>query len=220
MVEVRDTIAYMRHIFLVGLSGSGKSTVGRLLAQRLGIPFLDSDTLIEAACEEQIPSIFAHHGEAYFRACESDVFADAIHTYKDGAVIATGGGAVVWKENRVLMAEHGIRIWLQTEPSVALERLYAQQATALAQGIVPETRPLLTGSDPLTTLQALAATRLSLYEEAELMCNTAGKTREQVAQEVIAMLTHSGVLDSDGVAPIVRHVLLVMGTMSSSIGEV
>lgn len=211
MVEVRDTIAYMRHIFLVGLSGSGKSTVGRLLAQRLGIPFLDSDTLIEAACEEQIPSIFAHHGEAYFRACESDVLADAIHTYKDGAVIATGGGAVVWKENRVLMAEHGIRIWLQTEPSVALERLYAQQATALAQGIVPETRPLLTGSDPLTTLQALAATRLSLYEEAELMCNTAGKTREQVAQEVIAMLTHSGVLDSDGVAPIVRHVAIGNG---------
>ena len=196
----------MRHIFLVGLSGSGKSTVGRLLAQQLGVPFLDSDTLIEAACGERIPSIFAQHGEAYFRACESDVLANTIHTYKNGAVIATGGGAIVRKENRVLMAEHGICIWLQTEPSVALERLRTQQAAALEQGSMPETRPLLTGPEPLIALQALAATRLSLYGEAELVCNTDGKTGEQGTQEVIAMLTHAGVLDGDGVAPIVRHV--------------
>ena len=196
----------MRHIFLIGLSGSGKSTVGRLLAQRLGIPFLDSDMLIEATCGEGIPSIFAHRGEAYFRACESRVLADVVHTYKNGAVIATGGGAIVRKENRVLMAEHGVRVWLQTAPDIALERLYAQHANALAQGIVPETRPLLTGLDPLTALQVLAATRLSLYEEAELICSTAGKTGEQVAQEVIAMLTHSDILDGDTVAPIIRHV--------------
>ncbi|GAC1459757.1 MAG: 3-dehydroquinate synthase [Ktedonobacteraceae bacterium] len=109
------------------------------------------------------------------------------------------------------MAEYGICIWLQTEPAIALERLYAQQAAALAQGTAPETRPLLTGPDPLTALQALAATRRSLYEEAELVCNTAGKTGEQVAQEIIAMLTHAGVLDNDGVAPIVRHVRIGNG---------
>ncbi len=206
VVEARDTIACMRHIFLVGLSGSGKSTVGRLLAQWLGMPFLDSDTLIEAECGERIPSIFAQHGEAYFRACESRMLANTIHAYKNGAVIATGGGAVVREENRVLMAEHGIRIWLQTEPDVALERLHAQHAVSLAQGTAPETRPLLTGTDPLTALQALAATRLLLYEEAELVCNTGGKTGEQVAQEIIEMLTHAGVLEGDGVAPIVRHV--------------
>jgi len=195
----------MRHIFLIGLSGSGKSTVGRLLAQQLGVPFLDSDTLIEAECGEHISTIFAQHGEAYFRACESHVLANAIHTYNNGAVIATGGGAVLWKENRIVMAQHGIRVWLQTEPGFALERLRMQHASALAQGIAPETRPLLVGPDPLAALHTLATARLSLYEEAELICNTAGKNGEQVAQEIIAMLTNSSVLDNN-FSPIVRHV--------------
>ncbi len=207
MVEVRDTIQYMRHIFLVGLSGSGKSTVGHLLAQRLGVAFLDSDTLIEAACGERIPDIFAQHGESYFRACESRVLHEIIHTYTNGVVIATGGGAIILKENRVLMAEHGIPIWLQTEPVTALQRLYAQHAVAFEQqGIVPETRPLLLGSDPLAALQALATTRRAWYEEAKFVCNTTGKTGEQVAQEIIAMLNNAGVLEDGGVAPIVRHV--------------
>ena len=205
-VEARDTIADMRHIFLVGLSGSGKSTIGRLLAQQLGVPFLDSDTLIEATCGERIPSIFAHHGEAYFRACEQRALVDALSTYKNGAVVATGGGAVISEENRQLMAEHGVRVWLRTEPTIALERLQFQQTVALAQDIVPEIRPLLAGPDPLATLQALAAVRRPLYEEAEFVCDTAGKTGEQVAQEILDMLTQSGVVGNDGVAPIVRHV--------------
>jgi len=201
----RDTMAYMRHIFLIGLSGSGKSTVGRLLAQQLAVPFLDSDALVEAECGVRIPTIFAQQGEAYFRACESRVLAKAISTINDGAVIATGGGAIVREENRVMMATHGVRVWLQTEPGIALERLRTQHAAALAQGIVPETRPLLLGPDPLAVLHALAATRLPSYEEAEICCDTAGKNGEQVVQEIIAMLTHSGMLDGD-LAPIVRHV--------------
>ncbi|GAC1642418.1 MAG: hypothetical protein NVS4B12_05650 [Ktedonobacteraceae bacterium] len=195
----------MRHIFLVGLSGSGKSSVGRLLAQRLGLPFLDSDALIEAECGERISTIFAHHGEAYFRAYESRVLANVVLAYSSGAVIATGGGAVLHEKNRVGMVKHGIRIWLRTEPSVALARLQAQHVTALAQGIPPETRPLLAGSDPLATLHALAAARSSLYEEAEIVCDTAGKNEHQVVQEIIAMLTSSGVLD-ENIAPIVRRV--------------
>ncbi len=205
-VEARDTIADMRHIFLVGLSGSGKSTVGRLLAQKLRVPFLDSDTLIEATCGERIPDIFAQYGEEYFRACEQRVLVDAISTHRHGAVIATGGGAVVKEENRLLMAEHGVRIWLRTEPTIALERLRFQQTVALAQDIIPEIRPLLAGPDPLATLQALASARRPLYEEAEFVCDTAGKPGEQVAQEILAMLTQSGTVDNNSVAPIVRHV--------------
>ncbi len=206
----RDTIAYMRHIFLIGISGSGKSTVGRLLAQRLNVPFLDSDALIEVECGESIPTIFAQHGEAYFRACESRALTHAISTSHNGAVIATGGGAVLSEANRALMAEHGIRVWLQTEPDIALERLHAQHTAALAHGTVPETRPLLVGPNPRAVLHALAAARSLYYEEAEVVCKTTGKNGEQVAQEVIAMLTHSGAL-RDEPTPIVRHVQIGNG---------
>ncbi|GAC1354260.1 MAG: hypothetical protein NVS4B11_28660 [Ktedonobacteraceae bacterium] len=205
LFDTRDTIAYMRHIFLIGLSGSGKSTVGRLLAQWLEVHFLDSDALIEAECGERISTIFAQRGEAYFRACESRVLANAVHMFNNGAVIATGGGAVLHEENRILMALHGVRVWLQAEPGIALERLQVQHAAALAQDIAPETRPLLAGSDPLTALHALADARASLYKEAEIVCDTAGKSAEQVAQEVIDMLMSSDT-PWDKIAPIVRHV--------------
>jgi len=202
---LRDTIACMRHIFLIGLSGSGKSTVGYQLAQQLGIPFLDSDALVEAEYGERIPAIFAHHGEAHFRHCESHALATAIQTTPNGAVIATGGGAVLREENRVLMAQHGVRIWLQVDPGVALERLQVQHTAALAQGVVPEIRPLLAGSDPLAALHTLVATRSLLYQEAEIICDTTGKSGEQVAQEVVAMLQRSDVFEED-VVPIVRSV--------------
>ncbi len=201
----------MQHIFLVGLSGSGKSTVGRLLAQQLGVPFLDSDTLVETSCGKRIPDIFATYGEEYFRMCEQHVLLDVVRTYKQGAVIATGGGAVIRDENRKLMAEHGIRIWLRTEPATALERLQAQQTVALAQDSVPEIRPLLAGSDPLTTLQALAIARFALYAEAEYVCDTAGKSSKQLTQEIIEMLNQSGVIHDNDVAPIVRHVHIGTG---------
>ncbi len=90
----------MRDVFLIGLSGSGKSTVGRLLAQQLGKPLFDLDALIEEECGEHIPTIFARHGEDYFRACESRILAKITQLTADGAIIATGGGIVVRPENR------------------------------------------------------------------------------------------------------------------------
>src|SRR5690349_8317614 len=105
----------MQNIFLVGLPGSGKSTVGRMLAQRLGKPLLDVDMLVEEECGERIPAIFAQYGEDYFRACESRVLAKAA-AVTGGAVIATGGGIVTREENRILMAERGVRVFLQVEP--------------------------------------------------------------------------------------------------------
>jgi shikimate kinase / 3-dehydroquinate synthase len=193
----------MQHIFLIGLSGSGKSTVGRLLAQRLGKPLLDVDALVEETCAERIPAIFARHGEEYFRSCESRMLAQAAQT-PGGAIIATGGGIVTRPENRTLMAGQGIRVYLHVDPSIALQRMQAQQALALAQGAIPETRPLLSGPHPLTTLQDLLATRSAWYQEAELVCSTQEKSAEQVTQEIIAMLIGSDELDS--VAPIVRHI--------------
>ena len=193
----------MTCIFLTGLSGSGKSNVGRILAQRLNKPFLDTDVLIEEECGERIAAIFEHHGEDYFRACESRVLAQAAQT-AGGAIIATGGGIVMRAENRALMDEGGQRIYLQVEPATALERLKAQKTTALAHGETPEVRPLLAGPDLLASLNAQLATRSAWYEGAELRFSMQDKSAEHVAQEIIAVLIGSGKLDE--VPPIMRHV--------------
>ncbi|HZR40049.1 MAG TPA: 3-dehydroquinate synthase [Ktedonobacteraceae bacterium] len=193
----------MRHVFLIGLSGSGKSTVGRLLAQRLARPLLDLDALIEEECGERIPAIFAQHGEEYFRDCESRVLAKAVQQ-AESAIIVTGGGIIVRSENRALMSKHGIRVYLQVEPRVSLQRLQDQHEQAVAQGDAPELRPMLAGPDPLARLQHLLAERGAWYEEAELTCSTMQKSAEQVTREIIAMLLSSG--EVTGEAPIVRHV--------------
>ncbi len=193
----------MTCIFLIGLSGSGKSTVGRILAQRLNKAFLDTDALLEEECGESIPAIFEHHGEDYFRACESRVLAQATRT-AGGAIIATGGGIVIRAENRACMDEQGHRIYLQVEPATALERLNAQQTTTQAHGETPEVRPLLAGPDPLANLNTLLAARSAWYEEADLRFSTQDKSAERVAQEIIATLIGSSELDE--VSPIIRHV--------------
>ena|SRR5690348_3617462 len=141
----------MQNIFLLGLPGSGKSTVGRVLAARLGRPFLDVDTLIEEEYGERVPTMYRRYGEDYFRACESRMLAKAA-SIAEGAVIATGGGIVMREENRTLMAEQGVRVFLQVEPGIALQRLQTQQADLLAAGTLSETRPLLAVTDPLANL--------------------------------------------------------------------
>lgn len=193
----------MRNIFLIGLSGSGKSTVGRILAARLGKPLLDIDALIEEEYGERIPAIFARYGEDYFRTCESRILAKAA-SVEGGAVIATEGGIVTREGNRALMAERGMRIFLQVEPETALQRLQAQQVNALARGAFPETRPLLAEPNPLATLHMLLSARAEWYAEADLTCSTEGKDAGQVAQELAAMLVGCG--EFDGIAPVVRHV--------------
>ncbi len=197
------TIAAMQHVFLIGLSGSGKSTVGRLLAQRLDRPLLDIDALIEEEYGEHIPAIFARHGEDFFRALERRVFAQAVERAEE-AVIVTGGGIVVQPENRHLMAQHGVRVFLHVDPSTALERMQQQLAAEQAQNCTPEFRPLLSGPDPLAALQRLLAARLVWYEESDFTCYTSNKSVGQVTQEIIHMLTNSD--HQETIAPIVRRV--------------
>jgi 3-dehydroquinate synthase len=193
----------MQHVFLIGLSGSGKSTVGRLLAQRLNRPLFDVDALIEKEYGERIPAIFARHGEDYFRALERRVFAQAVERAEE-AVIVTGGGIVVQPENRLLMAQYGTRVFLRVDPATALERMQRQFAAERAQNRTPEFRPLLSGPDPLAALQRLLAARLGWYEEADFTCSTSNKSAELVTQEIMHMLTNSD--HQETIAPIVRRV--------------
>jgi shikimate kinase/3-dehydroquinate synthase len=198
----------MTCIFLTGLSGSGKSTVGRILAQRLNKPFLDTDVLIEEACGERIPAIFEHHGEDYFRACESRVLAQATQI-AGGAIIATGSGIVMRAENRALMDEQGERIYLEVEPATALVRLKTQKTAALAHGEAPEVCSPLAGSAGAinrapTSLNTLLAACSAWYEGAELRFSTQDKSAERVAREIIAALIGSGKLED--VPPIIRRV--------------
>lgn len=200
----------MQNIFLIGLSGSGKSSVGRMLAQRLGRPLFDIDQLIEEDCGKPIPSIFARHGEDYFRNCESRLLASAVgQSNADGAVIATGGGIVLRPENRRLMADRGIRVFLSTEPATAFKRLAAPIEVNEERNAELQSRPLLAGPQPLVRLQTLLTERAAWYAEAEISCSTEGKTAEEVARQVIATLVGAG--EIDGVAPIVRHVHVGQG---------
>ena len=186
-------MAAMHNIFLIGLPGSGKGTIGRILAQRLNKPFFDIDVLIERECGEHISTIFEHYGEQYFRSCESRLLAWVAQS-EGNAVVATGGGVVTKAENRSLIRSRGVSVYLMVDPQTALDRLNRQHLEKQAQGEVPEIRPLLVGSDPLKSLRTLLQDRSIWYEDAHFTCSTLNKSAERVAQEIIAMFISSGVL--------------------------
>jgi len=142
-------------IILVGLPGCGKSSVGRLLAQRLGRPFIDLDTLIEQRTGHAPAALIAAHGEPRFRVLESEAIAQACAVAS--AVIATGGGAVIDPLNRWALWDAGLAVWLDAPDEVLLERLVQD----------PVERPLLKG-DALTALAGLRARRSAFYRAADL----------------------------------------------------
>lgn len=140
-----------RPIVLVGLMGSGKSTIGRRLAVRLALPFVDSDRAIEDAAGLSVAEIFERYGESYFRDGERRVIARLL----EGApkVIATGGGAFMNEITRALILEQATAIWLDADIEVLAARVSRR----------PGQRPLLHGKDPRVALGELAATRNPLY---------------------------------------------------------
>lgn len=145
-----------KHLVLVGMMGSGKSTNGRRCAERLGRPFHDADALIEARAGRRIRDIFEHDGEPAFRALESDVLADLL-ALDEPSVIAGGGGIVLAAANRALARERGNVVWLRARPSTLVGRVNARTDRA-------GHRPLLDG-DPAGQIARLADERRHLYEE-------------------------------------------------------
>ena len=138
---------------LVGMPGSGKSTVGKQLAQRLGVPFIDLDHQLELVLKTSIRNFFETEGEARFRDLEAQVLADTT-AQPGGMVLSTGGGAVLRPENREVLRQFGNVLYLRASPEEIYKRVKHDK-----------TRPLLQGGNPLEKLRELYAQRDRLYRE-------------------------------------------------------
>lgn len=164
-----------RSIVLVGLMGAGKSAVGRRLAQRLDMPFVDADEEIEAAAGCTIADFFELHGEAAFRDGEKKVIARLL----DGPpiVLATGGGAFMNDETRARILETALAVWLRADLATLVERTARR-----------DHRPLLRGKDHETTLRALMDERYPVYAEAPIVIDSgAGPVTETVEKVIEAI---------------------------------
>ena len=164
-----------RNLYLVGMMGSGKTSTGRPLAERLGYGFVDADAVIEQAAGCSIPEIFDRDGEAGFRSLESQVLS-AI-SQRHSLVVATGGGVVTQPENWGLL-HSGIVIWLDVVPDQLLQRLNADSTV----------RPLLQTADPEAALNALLNERRPLYAEADLTVVINDETPEAVADGILQLV--------------------------------
>ena len=164
-----------RSLYLVGMMGSGKTSTGRPLAERLGYGFVDADAVIEQAAGCSIPEIFERDGEAGFRALESQVL-NAI-SQRHSLVVATGGGVVTQQENWGLL-HSGIVIWLDVVPEQLMQRLKADSTV----------RPLLQTDDPDAALNALLNQRRPLYAEADLTVVIDQETPAAVADGILQLL--------------------------------
>lgn len=164
-----------RSVVLVGLMGAGKTTIGRRLAQRLGLPFIDADAEIEQAAGCTIPELFARFGEAEFRAGERRV----VHRLLAGPplVLATGGGAFMDPTTRAAARMAGVSIWLRSPLEVLLRRVALRN-----------NRPLLTGEDPAKVLARLSAARNPFYAEADLVVDTADDGLDAATTKVVEAL--------------------------------
>lgn len=180
MEKVRERLD--RPVVLVGLMGAGKSTVGKRLATRLGLPFIDTDAEIESAAGLTAAEIFELYGEADFRDGERRIVARLI----DGEckVIATGGGAFVDPRTRALLNEHAITIWLDAPVDVLVERTGKR-----------DTRPLLRNGDPRETLERLAEQRRPAYAQAHIRIVTGKGAHGDVVEAILKELEKRLLLD-------------------------
>jgi shikimate kinase / 3-dehydroquinate synthase len=165
-----------RSIVLVGMMGAGKTSVGRRLAAKLGLPFVDADAEIEAGAQMTVPEIFARFGEAYFRDGERKVLARLM---ADGQkVLATGGGAFMNEATRQRIAERGVSVWLKPDFDVLMRRVRKRT-----------NRPLLQTANPEETVRKLLAERSPVYGLADLTIESRDGPHESVVDAIVAALT-------------------------------
>ena len=169
-----------RGLSLVGYRGTGKTTVGSIVAQELGWEFVDADRALEARAGRSIRSIFEQEGEAAFRDLEERVIAD--HTSGPPLLIATGGGVVLRDSNRQALKAFGTVVWLTASAETLVERI-----SSLPESV--SSRPALTSSGTIAEIADVLAERLPLYQSlADFEVSTEGRSYAQVADEIIAIV--------------------------------
>ncbi|QJB68939.1 shikimate kinase [Parasphingorhabdus halotolerans] len=168
-------LASDKPLVLIGLMGVGKTTVGRRLAKKLDLPFVDADEEIEKAADLSIAEIFDRFGEDYFRDGERRVIARLMEEQKQ--VIATGGGAFMNEETRALILSNAVAIWLDADIDILVKRVARR-----------DTRPLLKDGDPETILRNLAKTRNPIYAQAQLHITGNDSPHEITVNRIIEAL--------------------------------
>lgn len=171
------------HLILVGLPGAGKTTLGQLVAQRLGSPFVDLDRLIEASERRSVSEIFAAHGEAHFRALERRATETMVGV--PNSVLAPGGGWVTQPDLLARLRPPGRIIHLEVSPEGAVARMGNDIAA----------RPLLSASDPVAVVRALAESRGAAYARADAVLNTESIDLQALVEQIamLAVAWHVGV---------------------------
>ncbi len=167
-----------KSIVMVGLMGCGKSAVGRRLAAKLGLPFLDADEEIEKAAGKSIEDIFAEHGEAYFRDGERKVIARLLRSGPQ--VLATGGGAFMSEETRQAIAESAISVWLKADLPILMRRVAKR-----------DNRPLLKTKDPEAVMRELMDTRYPVYGKADITVESLDVPHEAIVADILERLART-----------------------------
>ena len=184
--EIRTNLG-SRSIVLIGMPGCGKSAIGRRLAPRLDLPFVDADEEIERAAGKSINDIFAEHGEAYFRDGERRVIARLLAS--GSQVLATGGGAMMDAETRRNVKREGISIWVKAELPVLLRRVAKRN-----------NRPLFEGRDAEAVMKELMQDRYPVFASADILVESREVPHEIIVDEIVAALAASPALAQAGAA--------------------
>ena len=175
-------IALKNTIVMVGMMGAGKTAIGRSLAQKLGVPFLDCDEEIVTAANMEIPEIFSKFGETFFRDKESRVLGRLLE--RAPCIVSTGGGAFIQPQNRDLIAHSATSVWLKADIDLLWSRVQGRS-----------TRPLLNEPEPRVKLETLYAGRENYYAMADVTVqSTAEDSIETMTQRVFDVLVENGTL--------------------------
>ena len=174
--KIRERLG-ARSIVLVGMPGCGKSAIGRRLAPRLDLPFVDADEEIERAAGKPITEIFADHGEAYFRDGERRVIARLLNAGPQ--VLATGGGALMSAETRENVRRSGISVWVKADLPILVRRVSKRS-----------TRPLFQGRDTETVMKELMAARHPIFAASDVTVDSRDVQHEAIVAEIIEALAH------------------------------